>query len=153
MRCSTVKAGKFFFFMHHRVSHHLLVHLLANFSPHTQKTALLAHTAADVGNVTHHTELFEYFLMNVGRFVYNNTYSRSRTVKSFCPHGVSSRGFCSRKKKTSFESCCVVVKPYAWTLLQNIWMLHKPYNWYRRPQFLTKPHFGINEASFSRARS
>jgi len=73
MRCSTVKAGKFFFIMLYTVSHHLLVHLLANFSPCSQNTVLLAHTAADFSNATHNTELFEYFLANVGRFLYNNT--------------------------------------------------------------------------------
>jgi hypothetical protein len=57
--------------MLYTVSHHLLVHLLANFSPYSQKTVLLAHTAADFRNATHSTELFEYFVPNVGRFLYN----------------------------------------------------------------------------------
>jgi hypothetical protein len=73
MRCSTAKAGKFFFVMLYTVSHHLLVHFLSNFSPYTHNTVLLAHTVADVSNVNHNTELFKYFLANEGRFFYNKT--------------------------------------------------------------------------------
>jgi hypothetical protein len=67
------KGRKVFLVMLYTVSHHLLVHLIADVSLYIQNPVLLEHTVADVSNVTYNTELLEYFLVNIGRFVQNNT--------------------------------------------------------------------------------